>query len=169
MIETRRASSAPLPSPRRRAAPRPRLPHPRYDPPLPRDPAETPRPAAEETPAPAPAAAAAAGAAAIPAASAASTIPAPAASPAPPANLADITADTLPPTEPQAFPRPPRRSVPPGDRKVLALLLAGLALNALALLGSAPLTRADLGLGITVFLAGITLLVVQEVWRRQRR
>lgn len=155
MIETRRASSASLPSPRRRAAPRPRLPHPRYDPPAPLDPAETPRPAAEETPAPSPVAAAAA--TAIPA------IPAPAAPPA-------VTlADTLPPTEPQAFPRPSRRAVPASDRKVLAALLAGLALNALALLGSAPLSRADLGLGITVFLAGITLLVVQEIYRRQRR
>jgi hypothetical protein len=78
-------------------------------------------------------------------------------------------ADTLPPTEPQAFQRTARRALPGGDRKVLALLLAGLALNALALLGSAPLSRADLGLGITVFLAGITLLVVQELYRRQRR
>jgi hypothetical protein len=146
MAETRRASSASPPSPaaiRRRPAPRARLPHPRYDPPIPLDPAETPRPAAEETPTPSPAAAA--------------------------GRSAVFAADTLPPTEPQAFPRSPRRALPPGDRKVLAVLLAGLALNALALLGSAPLSRADLGLGITVFLAGITLLVVQEVYRRQRR
>ncbi len=155
MIETRRASSASPPSPRRRAAPRPRLPHPRYDPPVLLDPAETP---AEETPTPTPVAAAAA-----------ATIPAITATPAPAALSAVTLGDTLPPTVPQAFPRPTRRAVPPGDRKVLALLLAGLALNALALLGSAPLTRADLGLGITVFLAGITLLVVQELYRRQRR
>ena len=162
MIETRRASSASLPIPRRRAVPRQRLPHPRYDPP-PLDRAETPGPAAAETPAPSPVATAAATCPAI---------PTPAAPPAPPAvaaNAANAAVDTLPPTEPQAFPRPPRRPVPHGDRKVLAVLLAGLALNALALLGSAPLSRADLGLGITVFLAGITLLVVQEVYRRQRR
>ncbi len=149
MAETRRASSAPPPSPaaRRRPAPRARLPHPRYDPPFPLDPAETPRPAAEETPAPSPAAAAVAA-----------------------ERSAVFAADTLPPTEPQAFPRSPRRGAAPrGDRKVLAVLLAGLTLNAFALLGSAPLSRADLGLGITVFLAGITLLVVQEVYRRQRR
>ena len=156
MAETRRASSAslPLPSPsaRRRPVPRPRLPHPRYDPPVPLDPAETPRPAAEETTPESLAAAATA---------------------VPPSALPPVTAvtaaDTLPPTEPQAFHRPPRRAGPSGDRTVLAVLLAGLALNALALLGSAPLSRADLGLGITVFLAGITLLVVQEVYRRQRR
>jgi hypothetical protein len=146
MVETRRASSAAPLSPRRRAAPRPRLPHPRYDPPVPLDPAE------EATPE-------------SPAAAAATAVP--------PSALPPVTAvtaaDTLPPTEPQAFHRPPRRAVPSGDRKVLAVLLAGLALNALALLGSAPLSRADLGLGITVFLAGITLLVVQEVYRRQRR
>ena len=58
MLETRRATSASLPSPRRRPGPRPRLPHPRYDPPLPLDPAETPRPAAEEATAYPPAAAA---------------------------------------------------------------------------------------------------------------
>jgi hypothetical protein len=155
MPETRRASSASLPSPRRRAAPRPRLPHPRYDPPVNLDAAETPRPAAEETLAPA--------TDAIPAISAMPTRA------AAPAVIANIAIDTLPPTEPQAFPRPPRRAVPHGDRKVLAVLLAGLALNALALLGSAPLSRADLGLGITVFLAGIALLVAQEVYRRQRR
>jgi hypothetical protein len=85
------------------------------------------------------------------------------------ANPASPAADILPPTEPQAFPRSRRRDLPQGDRKVLAALLAGLALNALALLGSAPLSRADLGLGITVFLAGITLLVVQGIYGRQRR
>jgi hypothetical protein len=86
-----------------------------------------------------------------------------------PPNPAHIAVDSLPPTEPQAFPRSRRRDLPQGDRKVLAALLAGLALNALALLGSAPLSRADLGLGITVFLAGITLLVVQGIYGRQRR
>ena len=155
MVETRRASSVSPPSARRRPAPpRPRLPHPRYDPPVPLAPAETPRPAAEETPRPSPAAATA------------TVIPTPAASPAVAANSA---VDTLPPTEPQAFHRSSRRALPQGDRKVLAVLLAGLALNALALLGSAPLSRADLGLGITVFLAGITLLVVQGIYGRQRR
>lgn len=161
MVETQRASSASPPSARRHPAPlRLRLPHPRYDPPVPLDPAETPRPATRAAPTPSPAAATA------------TVVPAPAglrAAAATPPNPAHIAVDSLPPTEPQAFPRSRRRDLPQGDRKVLAALLAGLALNALALLGSAPLSRADLGLGITVFLAGITLLVVQGIYGRQRR
>jgi len=49
---------------------------------------------------------------------------------------------------------------------VLAVLVLGLALNALALLRHAALSRADLLLGATVLLAGVTLLMVMEVYRR---
>jgi len=49
---------------------------------------------------------------------------------------------------------------------VLAVLLLGLALNALVLLRHAALSRADVMLGATVLLAGVALLVLMEVYRR---
>ena len=61
---------------------------------------------------------------------------------------------------------PPRTRT---ERTVLAVLVLGLILNALALLRNAALTRADMLLGATVLLAGITLLVLMEVYRRTRR
>ena len=66
----------------------------------------------------------------------------------------------------------PRRAAPPRTRTeltVLPVLLLGLVLNALALLRNAALTRADMLLGATVLLAGISLLVLMEVYRRTRR
>ena len=50
---------------------------------------------------------------------------------------------------------------------VLAVLVLGLALNALVLLRHAALSRADVLLGATVLLAGVTLLVVAGVFRRR--
>lgn len=50
---------------------------------------------------------------------------------------------------------------------VLAVLVVGLALNALGLLRHAALSRADVLLGTTVLLAGVILLVVMEVCRRR--
>jgi hypothetical protein len=72
-------------------------------------------------------------------------------------------------------PRPALRShrparVPPRtgtELLVLAVLVLGLALNALVLLRHAALSRADVLLGATVLLAGLTLLVVMEVCRRR--
>jgi hypothetical protein len=58
---------------------------------------------------------------------------------------------------------PPRTGT---ERLVLAVLVLGLALNALALLRHAALSRADVLLGTTVLLAGISLLVLMEVYRR---
>jgi hypothetical protein len=49
---------------------------------------------------------------------------------------------------------------------VLAMLLAGLAMNALVLLRTAALSRADVLLGATVLIAGLALLVLMEVYRR---
>jgi hypothetical protein len=71
--------------------------------------------------------------------------------------------------------RPPRlAAVPPprrtrAERAVLAMLVLGLALNALALLRHAALSRADVLLGATVLLAGLALLVLMEVYRRTER
>src|SRR5947199_3121831 len=50
-------------------------------------------------------------------------------------------------------PTPPRTGT---ERLVLAVLVLGLALNALALRRHAALSRADLLLGATVLLAGVT-------------
>jgi hypothetical protein len=62
---------------------------------------------------------------------------------------------------------PPRRTS--ADGGVLAVLVLGLALNALVLLRYAALTRADILLGTTVLLAGLALLVLMEVYRRTER
>jgi hypothetical protein len=51
----------------------------------------------------------------------------------------------------------------------LGVLLLGLALNALALLRGAKLSPSDLLLGGTVLLAGVTLLVLMEAYRRTSR
>ena len=60
-------------------------------------------------------------------------------------------------------PAPPRTGT---ELLVLAVLVLGLALNALALLRHAALSRADVLLGATVLLAGVTLLVVVGMYRR---
>ncbi|HEX3552633.1 MAG TPA: hypothetical protein VIA62_05345 [Thermoanaerobaculia bacterium] len=61
--------------------------------------------------------------------------------------------------------RPPRpRS--PAERVVLAVLLCGLGLNVAALLTNPRLTRSDLLLGATVFFAGVVLLALMELCRR---
>jgi hypothetical protein len=65
-----------------------------------------------------------------------------------------------------AAPAPPRTGT---ERTVLAALVLGLVLNALALLRNAALTRADALLGAAVLLAGVSLLVLMEVFRRKRR
>lgn len=49
---------------------------------------------------------------------------------------------------------------------VLAMLVAGLALNAVVLLRHVALSRADVLLGATVLFAGLALLVLMEVYRR---
>lgn len=74
------------------------------------------------------------------------------------------------PTPPEPVPRSSRPTrVPPrtgAERLVLAVLVLGLTLNAIALLRHAALSRADLLLGTTVLLAGVALLVLMEVYRR---
>lgn len=74
------------------------------------------------------------------------------------------------PTPPEPVPRPSRPApVPPrtgAEQLVLAVLVLGLILNAIALLRHAALSRADLLLGTTVLLAGVALLVLMEVYRR---
>jgi hypothetical protein len=75
---------------------------------------------------------------------------------------------TAPPPGPVLQPDRPA-PVPPRtgpERLVLAVLLLGLALNALVLLRHAALSRADVMLGATVLLAGVALLVLMEVYRR---
>jgi hypothetical protein len=72
------------------------------------------------------------------------------------------------PVHPAEAPPPPP-AVPPRtgpERAVLAVLLLGLALNALVLLRHAALSRADELLGATVLLAGVALLVLMEMYRR---
>ncbi|HET9209294.1 MAG TPA: hypothetical protein VFR03_02785 [Thermoanaerobaculia bacterium] len=77
--------------------------------------------------------------------------------------------------EPAPPPRPALQSarpapVPPRtgtERLVLAVLVLGLALNALVLIRHAALSRADVLLGTTVLLAGSALLVLMEVYRRR--
>jgi hypothetical protein len=88
----------------------------------------------------------------------------------------DATQDLRPPVpekervpplaQPAAAAPPPRTRT---EKTVLAVLVLGLALNALALLRNAALTRADMLLGATVLLAGTSLLVLMEVYRRTRR
>jgi hypothetical protein len=132
MAETRRVSPAvPYPAPRR-AAPRPRLPHPTA---TRKEPARLPVREEESVP----------------------PIPASRPEPRPPAapRIAQPVAAT-----------PPRTKT---ERTVLTVLVLGLVLNALALLRNAALTRADALLGATVLLAGISLLVLMEVFRRARR
>src|SRR3954468_4194032 len=60
-------------------------------------------------------------------------------------------------------PAPPRTGT---ELLVMTVLVLGLALNALALLRHAALSGADMLLGATVLLAGVTLLVLMEVYRR---
>jgi hypothetical protein len=67
------------------------------------------------------------------------------------------------PARPAAATPPPRTRA---ERAVLAVLVLGLALNALVLLRNAALSRSDLLLGATVLLAGVSLLVLMEVYRR---
>jgi hypothetical protein len=75
--------------------------------------------------------------------------------------------ESAPPIAQRIVAAPPPRTRT--ERTVLTVLVLGLALNALALLRNAALTRADMLLGATVLLAGISLLVLMEVYRRTRR
>jgi hypothetical protein len=136
MAETRRAPSA-SPSPARRA-PRPRLPHPPGY-------ATPPRVPADDT----------------------QDLRPPAPEPGLPRPVVSAPEDRTP-HEP---PKPPaHRAVPPPrsrtERIAQGVLLLGLALNALALLRGARLSPSDLLLGGTVFLAGVTLLLLMEAYRR---
>jgi len=144
MAETRRvssASSAPPSTARPRSGPRPRLPHPpRYN--------ASPWVPVDETRDPQP----------------------PAAGPALSRRVVPVHESTTEPGFRAARPRPARRAVPPPrsrtERIALGVLLLGLALNALALLRAAKLSPSDLLLGGTVLLAGVTLLVLMETYRR---
>jgi hypothetical protein len=71
-----------------------------------------------------------------------------------------------PPAPARTAEAPPRTGP---ERAVLAVLLLGLALNALVLLRHAALSPADKLLGATVLLAGVTLLVLMEMYRRAGR
>lgn len=76
------------------------------------------------------------------------------------------------PVRPAAAPPPRPAPVPsrtPAERMVLAVLVLGLALNAVVLLRHAALSRADVLLGATVLLAGVALLVLMEIYRRTGR
>jgi fatty acid desaturase len=82
-----------------------------------------------------------------------------------------VREEPAPPSRPvlrsnRPAPAPPRTGT---ERLVLAVLLLGLALNALVLLRHAALSRADVLLGATVLLAGVALLVLMEVYRRVGR
>jgi hypothetical protein len=59
----------------------------------------------------------------------------------------------------------PSRS--PGEWRLMAVLLLGLALNASSVLPNAALSRSDRLLGSAVFLAGVVLLVLIEIGRRR--
>jgi hypothetical protein len=73
------------------------------------------------------------------------------------------------PARPHHFPAtpPPRRTR--AEPAVLAVLVLGLALNALALLRHKALSRADVLLGAVVMIAGLALLVLMEIYRRTER
>jgi hypothetical protein len=62
--------------------------------------------------------------------------------------------------------RPAVPSRTPGEWVLIAVLLGGLSLNAVALLTNAALTGADRLLGSAVFLVGLALLVLIEICRR---
>ncbi len=102
-------------------------------------------------------------------------LPHPASRKAPSRPAFDGTQDLRPPVRAEESAPPVARPVaapPPRtrtERTVLTVLVLGLALNALALLRNAALTRADMLLGATVLLAGLSLLVLMEVYRRTRR
>ncbi|HEY2294884.1 MAG TPA: hypothetical protein VGM86_29625 [Thermoanaerobaculia bacterium] len=69
-----------------------------------------------------------------------------------------------------ARPSPARRGTGPRtgtELLVMAVLVLGLTLNALVLLRHTALSRADVLLGATVLVAGVTLLVMMEVYRRR--
>jgi hypothetical protein len=136
MAESRRASSARPSTARNRAGRRPLLPHPPRHDPPPRLPHD-------ETPDLQPA------------------VPAAAAPPAGPAR--PVTADPPRPARPPLAPAPPRTR---RELTVLAVLVLGLALNALVLLRHTALSRADVLLGAAVLLSGVALLVLMEVYRR---
>jgi hypothetical protein len=142
MAEIRRVSSAAPSSAPRRAAPRPRLPHPpSHNAPArpPLDETHNLRPPVGDE-------------------ELRPSIPAPPPEPRPPA--ARRTAHLV------ASLAPPRTRT---ERAILAVLVLGLALNALALLRNAALSRADVLLGAAVLLSGIALLVLMEVYRRTGR
>jgi hypothetical protein len=145
MAETGRVPSALSPPPRR-SAPRPRLPHPTSHPiscerplRLPLDETQNLRPPVWEE----------------------ETLPP---LPADPAEPRPATAPRI--ARPIASAAPPRTRT---ERAILAVLVLGLALNALALLRNSALSRADVLLGATVLLAGTALLVLMEVYRRTGR
>ena len=84
----------------------------------------------------------------------------------------DATQAPRPPVHEEESAPSPTVAAPPRtrtERTVLIMLVLGLVLNALALLRNAALTRADMLLGVTVLLAGISLLVLMEIYRRTRR
>jgi len=62
--------------------------------------------------------------------------------------------------------RPSLPSRTPGEWVLIAVLLSGLALNAVALMTNAALTGSDRLLGSAVFLGGLALLVLIEICRR---
>jgi hypothetical protein len=72
----------------------------------------------------------------------------------------------VPPPQPSGRPAPvPARA--PKEWAALAVLVLGLALNALVLLRHVALSRADVLLGTTVEAAGVILLALMEVYRRR--
>jgi hypothetical protein len=89
--------------------------------------------------------------------------PVPAEEPSPAGPARPAVAAPPPPARSPAASAPPRTG---RELTGLAILLLGLALNAVVLLRHAALSRADVLLGVAVLLSGLALLVLMEVYRR---
>jgi len=85
----------------------------------------------------------------------------------PPASVGPAVLD--PQAEVRSDARAQRPALPlrtPGEWTLIAVLLGGLALNAVALVTSGALSGSDRLLGSAVFLGGVALLVLIEICRR---
>ena len=91
--------------------------------------------------------------------------------PAPRPEPAKSAAVAAPPSVPEIRPAAlvPRRQAPPrspAEWVILLVLLCGLGLNVVALATGSRLSRSDLLLGATVLFAGLVLLILIELCRR---
>jgi hypothetical protein len=85
-------------------------------------------------------------------------------------NLRPPSAAPVEPPQPEPATAKPRQESPPprspAERLILGVLLFGLGLNLAALVTNTRLSRSDLLLGGTVLLAGVVLLGLMELCRR---